>query len=137
MRHIFGMHTDLQKSLLGRTLTEIKVRDKETIFFTRDDGKVFRMYHPQDCCESVELDDICGDLQDLLNSPLLMVEEVTHSGEDPMGPFIPERMSNASESWTWTFYKFGTAKGYVTIRWIGESNGYYSESVDFEEEKNG
>jgi hypothetical protein len=33
---------------------------------------------------------------------------------------------------TWT--ELGVAaKGYVTVRWYGTSNGYYSESVSFRE----
>jgi len=84
------------------------------------DWRDYMMFHSQDCCENVRLHDIAGDLSDLLHAgPVLMAECVTQDAED------------ASESGTWTFYKLATKKGYVTLRWLGESNGYYSEEVTF------
>jgi hypothetical protein len=106
--------------LVGKTLTEVRRDGDEEIFFTTDEGKTFKMYHSQDCCECVQIEDIEGDLQSLVGNPILVAEEV--SQEDP----------NACESGTWTFYKLATIKGHVDIRWYGSSNGYYSESVDFE-----
>lgn len=111
--------------LIGKTLTKIEQKDDYELCFYCNDGTKYRMYHYQDCCESVEIEDISGDLNNLLESPILMAEEISNSDE----PAKSER----DESYTWTYYKFATIKGYVTIRWYGESNGYYSESVDFEE----
>lgn len=117
------------KMLLGKTLKAIKVSDsKDEILFTTNDDKAFKMYHSQDCCESVCVDDIIGDLDDLIGVPIMKAEEVENYKENP--PNITEK--DYQDSFTWTFYHLATIKGYVTIRWYGESNGYYSESVSFE-----
>jgi uncharacterized protein (TIGR02996 family) len=116
--------------LLGKTLADVLVNHAaDEITFAVDDGSRFRMYHSQDCCESVKINDIIGDVKDLIGSPLLMAEE-SQSNTFPDG-FAREPVAYEPESMTWTFYRFATIKGYVTIRWWGESNGYYSESVDF------
>ena len=108
--------------IIGKIITDIEVNrknDDDYIIFKFNIGLSWIMNHVKDCCEYVYIDDICGDLNDLINTPLLVAEEV--QSDDPY----------ASESGTWTFYKFATINGYVDIRWRGESNGYYSESVDF------
>lgn len=110
--------------LIGKTISRIDQTD-EQILFVCSDGSIYKMYHSQDCCESVSVEDIIGNLSDLIGSPITMAEEVT-SNENPEGV-----TREYQDSFTWTFYKFATVKGYVTIRWYGESNGYYSESVDF------
>ena len=82
------------------------------------DGKVAA------AAEEVFIDAIVGDIDDLLESPILFAEESTNSG-DMDGKIY--------DSFTWTFYKFATVKGYVTVRWYGTSNGYYGEGVSFAE----
>lgn len=74
--------------------------------------------------------DINGNLQDLIGSEILLAEEViSDQDKNPEGVEIPD----CQDSFTWTFYKLATIKGSVTIRWYGESDGYYSESVSFDE----
>jgi hypothetical protein len=111
--------------LLGKTLVRVNVDNAENeIYFFCNDGKKYVMYHEQDCCESVEIEDITGALSSLINSPLTMAEETITEGET-------DDIWDCSYTATW--YKFATVKGYVTIRWYGTSNGYYSEEVSFAE----
>ncbi len=107
----------------GKTFVSVTVaNDAGSVDFRMSDGSGFIMGHHQDCCESMTVE-VAGDISDLINHEIIMAEEVS-STDHPAPP-------NA-ESYTWTFYKFGTVKGYVTLRFLGESNGYYSESVDID-----
>lgn len=113
------------EEMVGRVFTSVTAYGG-TLEFICDEG-TFVFYHEQDCCESVYIESVVGDLNDLVGEPLLLAEDVEnvfdllkkkHEEEDDYG------------SRTYTFYKFATRKGYVDVRWLGESNGYYSESVD-------
>lgn len=106
------------RELRGRILCRAEQDDEELRLYLTDDHYV-RLYHAQDCCESVWIEDVCGDLQDLIGEPLTEAEEVR-------GYTGPEQ---DYESYTWTFYRFGTRRGSVTVRWLGHSNGYYGEGV--------
>ena len=109
--------------LKGKILKDIKIEGNENIFFIDEDAREYKMFHDYDCCENVYIEDICGDINNLIGSKIIMAEEIINRDLSPLNKY--------DESYTWTFYKFATVKGYVTIRWYGESNGYYSEEVDF------
>ena len=107
------------EKMIGKMFYSITKNDSELVFIC-DEG-LFIMYHEQDCCEDVHIESIVGDLDDLLYSPILRAEEAT-THED----------TEDYDSITHTFYKLATKAGYVDIRWVGISNGYYSESVDID-----
>jgi hypothetical protein len=106
---------------VGMTFKAVENHNNEEIIFTTENDIKFKMYHMQDCCECVLIESVIGDIEDLVGSPILMAEESTNAGDVNYGTY------------TWTFYKLATVKGYVDIRWYGSSNGYYSESVELVE----
>lgn len=106
--------------MVGKVFTKVEKTQgtyDDQIVFTVNEHEFFKMYHEQDCCESVGIEEIIGDLEDLVGVPILVAEERSeYNPGDGEG--------------TWTFYEFRTIKGSVTIRWYGTSNGYYSETAD-------
>lgn len=124
-------HVTVFGDLKGETLNAVtgSIGDDEIVFETVS-GKKFKLYHSQDCCESVSVESIAGDIADLIGQRITLAEEAS-SRTNPAGV----QPQDYEDSFTWTFYKLATIKGYVDIRWYGSSNGYYGESVDFSEIK--
>ena len=116
--------------LLGQTIARVSRASKDDrtslspaleddwISFSLDDDFDLVLQHHQDCCEHVYLDDVAGNLDDLVGSKIWQAEEVSN-----------EAYADTDEE-QWTFYLLRTIKGSVTLRWNGTSNGYYSMGVD-------
>jgi hypothetical protein len=116
----YGVNGELVdiSDMVGQTFTEVYItKDYSEVYF-KNDTVTYMMYHQQDCCESVSVEDIVGTLDMLIDTPIVKAYSSGDSGDSDYVTF------------TYTFYHITTIKGYVTIRWYGESNGYYSEEVD-------
>jgi len=122
------MYVENVSEMVGKTFGRIeRIGSDDELHFYMVDGTHYRMYHSQDCCERVYIEDIVGSLDDLVGSPLVRAEERTSKTFENSDPD-----AFRDYAYMWTFYEFATIKGSVTIRWYGESNGYYSTSVDLE-----
>lgn len=119
------MHYFSIDSIRNKIAIKVEIVNNDEMIFTMEDGSVFKFYHEQNYGESVSIKQIDGELSHLVGEPLVMVDEIINEGSSECGTA------------TWTFYKFATIKGYVTVQWYGESNGYYSESVYFDRVKEG
>lgn len=123
-------HAEISE-LRGKTLTAVTLTAGGGLRMQTACGRTYSLGHARDCCEIVELVDVCGDLADLQGSPILQAECVTNKD-------LPPPRDCVDKLWQWTFYKLATCKGSVTLRWFGSSNRYYSVDVDCHvEEPNG
>ncbi len=115
------MITNTIKDLIGQTMSDCTTDNRSYLKFHFQNGKVFQFFHEQEDSELVIIESIEGNLSDLVGTPIRMAEEATKQ----------KGVGGGEGSDTWTFYKFATIKGFVNVRWHGESNGYYSEKVDY------
>lgn len=121
---IINRYTD---HLMGKTIANIQGLKKYSecvqIYFT--DGSYLSMYHEQDCCESVTLEDFDNDAQSLIGGDIIRIEEcISNESDEEFNP-----LNDYDYSYTWTFYTIITSKGTMKLRWYGASNGYYSEGI--------
>lgn len=116
-----GLYLTGAEDFVGKTLTSVeglKKHNSEIRFHTAD-SSTYIMYHAQDCCECVYLEDIDCDIEDFNGAVILSFDEYHASNETEHG------------SITYTFYTIETSKGRIWLRWNGSSNGFYSEAVNF------
>ena len=109
------------ENLKGEILTAVDIFNGDEIILTTQSGRRVKIFHEQDCCESVGIEGPEGDWTPLLGKVLL---ECRHESEQF------EREYGTETKTTLTFRVDDTT---VVSKWIGESNGYYSEEVHIEE----
>ena len=119
-----------ESEMVGETVEFVDVDEtKNQIVITTQSGRQFRIYHDQYCCEQVEIaesQDGDGQLVTLVGKKIEGVEVELEEDVDPP-PF------EDCDSWTRTKISFRTNSETVISRWIGTSNGYYSESITINE----
>jgi len=117
------MNRTTVETLVGEILTHIDIDpDNDVILLTTQSGRQVRIFHDQDCCESVAIKGTDGEWHNLIGKPI--VEATQEESQDDTSEF---------ESCTHTQLSFRVDDATVISRWIGTSNGCYSESVDLEE----
>lgn len=119
MPYIPGQHRSISEfeQLQGMTITAVVYKEDNESLLIHLNTHVLEMIHHQDCCETVYLADVVGEPEDLIGYPLIEVSESTVD------------IGNSDISSTASYYNFKTVKASVQLRWVGESNGYYSETV--------
>jgi hypothetical protein len=100
--------------------------DDEQLIIEVEDGRRFSFCHEQDCCESVSVYSVDGNLKELQGKKLVRID---CDNVDPDDYVLGEHV----DSYTFTNVRFITDEQTSLVRWFGESNGYYGEGISFSE----
>ena len=117
----------------GTTITDIEGMEEgstEILIFlkgSRTPRTCITLYHEQDCCENVVVDQVDGSVYRHIGATIFAIREKVSYEEEG------EDLEICDDSNTWTFYDIETSKGRLSFRWHGSSNGYYSESVNIKQ----
>ena len=106
--------------LKGHVIKEISGLEEgsDEVLITTNKG-VLRLYHQQDCCESVRVQGVSsGSIESVIGSEVTLAED-----------------DSIQSGGTVTTFRIDTEKGSLVFSFLGESNGYYSEEVDLSFQK--
>ena len=104
--------------LVGETIVSCETDDnRSVVVLNAESGKSFCMFNGE-VGTTLELVDAEDDLNSLIGKKILFCEQTTSSDEDDR---------------TWSFVKIRGFDVDVTLRFVGDSNGYYSEAVEISE----
>jgi hypothetical protein len=110
--------------LVGEVLDAVDIdREENQILLTTRSGRKFLVYHEQDCCEKVQIVGQDGSFDKLIGKPIVEARDIA----------VDTTEEGIDDSQTTTTLVFRVDDQTVISRWVGDSNGYYSESVDIAE----
>jgi hypothetical protein len=109
--------------LKGQIVKEITGLEKDSPeVFIRVDNGTYKLYHEQDCCEYVRVVKVIGNVNELIGEVIFAEEDAGANEPDWHTEYV-------DESHTWTKHVLKTENAILEFWFLGESNGYYNESV--------
>lgn len=115
-------------TLVGERIAYIDVDEGNyEILITTVSGDTIMIYHDQKCCETVSIESTEGDWYALKGK--VVVETVHEESQAEVPPGLGSNLDSCTRS----TLKLRVDDATVISRWIGVSNGFYSESVDIAE----
>ncbi len=109
--------------LKGQIVKEITglEKDNDEVFIRTNNG-TYKLYHEQDCCEYVRIVKVISNVNELIGKVIFAEEDAGANEPDWHTEYV-------DESRTWTKHVLKTENAILEFWFLGESNGYYNESV--------